>query len=86
MSTSTRLSKIEAFLHSTRTKQIMADDDISSIRQQHIKMVQNCSYELADEENEYELNRPGTELGKMIQKLDMAIQQASDKKQAILID
>jgi hypothetical protein len=58
------MGKIEAFLQASRTKQIMTEKDMNQARHEQLKMQQNCSYELADQEAEYELRDVYLKTGK----------------------
>lgn len=50
----------------------MSDVEMQNARYQQLKMAQNCSFELADQETEcyFEQERPSTGLGTIINKLD----------------
>lgn len=63
----------------------MSDVEMQSMRHQQLRMQQNCSFELADQDNDYmiykganTLNyRPSTGLGKIIHKIDAATNELS---------
>ena len=63
----------------------MSDVEMQSMRHKHLKMQQNCSFELADQENDYLFNqgkntlnyKPSTGLGTIINKIDAAANELS---------